>query len=289
MGADGDLVSRAVGVEPTLRMRHVVFAAGVLASGCAQFEPGSDMLEAETAANLPRATSAEWACLDAGTSGAAPEPVVANTVERVVISLQVVDLSSGQTYSDAALRACGITDINCESPILDGLFVDERGWVDIPLFAGFTGYLEITSPTMAPVLFYYVDPLPPRSIVEYPLAVVARASLQPLVQLLGVDFDPNVGVQAFRAFDCTGAPAAGVSFTLEGNAVPWYFAGRLPNGMASATDPEGIGGFVSVQPGLTVIEAMAPDGRSMAGPLNLLTRPGWVSVTFVRPRGTSAP
>lgn len=261
----------------------------MLASACAQFEPGTDTLEDATGTLRPPASSVEWACLGDAATGPAPEPVLSDAAERVVVSLQIVDLSTGQTYPDAALRACGIADINCERPVIDGLQVDGRGWVDVPLFAGFTGFFEITSPSISPFLLYFTDPLPPNSVIEYPLAVVSRASLGPLVQLLGVPLDPNTGVIAFRAFDCDGQTATGVSYTLDRDGVAWYIAGGLPNGMSTATSGEGIGGFANVPAGLAVVDALAPDGRSIAGPQSVIVRPGWMSGMFVRPIRRSTP
>lgn len=199
-------------------------------------------------------------------------------------SIQVVDLSTGQIYPDARVRACGLTDINCETPVTDALAVDAEGWVDVPLFRDFTGYLEITSAEIVPYLFYLTEPLT-RSVVEYPLAVVALASVAPLVQLLKIDYAAGTGIIAVRAFDCEGNTASGVTLSSQAEGVPWYFVRGLPTDETSVTAADGLGGLVNVTPGVAIVDVTTPNGSSIRGPQSLVVRPNWLSAVYVRPPG----
>lgn len=260
--------------------------AAVFASGCTEFEPGADTIIEGTSGSLqPASTDDTWGCLGTRRS-VAPTPVVSNEVARVVFSIQIADLSTGQTRVDATVRACGLADLNCETPVTGALPLDARGWVDVPLFAGFAGYLEITSPDMLPELYFLTEPLPSGSVTEFPLATVLQASIQPLVELVGVPYQLGTGVVALRAFDCSGNTASGVSFSFssDGDGAPWYFVGGLPTGAASDTSSSGVGGLVNVTPGLVVVDALSPDGASIAGPQTFVTRPGWISTAHLRAR-----
>ncbi len=247
---------------------------------CTNYEPASDSLPVDTVSEL----GPEWSCLNRAVAPPSV-PTFSGTVPRVVFSIQVVDLSTGQIYPDAQVRACGLADINCDAPVTDVLSVDAEGWVDVPLFQSFTGFLEITSPDMVPYLFYLTEPLAPSSTIEYPLAVVSLVSLGPLVQLVGVDPQAGTGVIAVRVFNCTGDTASGASLTTQTPGVPWYFVDGLPTGMGSETGAEGIAGYVNVPPGLAVVDVRAPNGTRVASSQSLVVRAGWLSAVYVKPSG----
>lgn len=257
----------------------VVLASG-MPWGCTPFEPGDDQLEEPSLAQA-------WSCLaQAGELRATP--VFSGAAPRVVYSIQVIDLSSGQIYPDATVRACGLTDVNCEAPVSDTLPVDSQGWVDIPLFRDFVGYLEITSPQTVPSMFYLTEPVLPQATTEFPLTMVSRASIGPLTQLVGVQPEPGTGIFATRSFDCEGNTASGVTLISEADGVPWYFVDGLPSRMASATSADGVAGLVNVPPGLVLVETFAPGGASIAGRQSLVVRPNWLSTAFMRPPARAA-
>jgi hypothetical protein len=213
--------------------------------------------------------------------------VAAGAAQRVVFSMQTVDLSTGKIYKNVQVRACGLTDVTCASPVAGPLTVDDQGWVDIPLFENFTGYIELQSPETVPYAFYLTEPLAPQVTPEYPIGIVSLMAIQPLVQLVGVTPQPDTGLLAFRVFDCRGDTAPGVTLSPVDGAVPWYFVDGLPSGAQSETGVEGLGGFVNVPPGLAVIDALAPNGASIAGSRSLVVRPNWLSAIHLRPHGAT--
>jgi hypothetical protein len=253
-------------------------------TACSSYEPASDTLPDDALGQLaPTARGASWDCLETDEEQLPVVPIVAQPNDRVVYSVQFVDLSTGRVYPDAQVRACGVADINCEAPVTNTLRVDAQGWVDVPLFRNFAGFLEVTSAEALPYLFYLTGPLV-ASAVEYPIVTVSLTSIGSLVQLLGVEPEPGTGFMALRAFDCEGntAPGATVSGTNEG--VPWYFVDGLPTSTATETGPEGLGGFVNMPPGLAVVDLKAPTGASIRGAQSFVVRPNWVSAAYVRPR-----
>jgi hypothetical protein len=261
-------------------VQHTValLTAGVLVCACSDYEPASDTLPSGSVSEL---NPSQWACLSS-TDEPAAVPVYAQTVARVIYSIQVVDLSTGQIYPDAQVRACGVADVNCENPVTETLPVDSQGWVDLPLFRDFAGFLEITSSKAVPYLFYLTEPLT-QSISEFPLAIISLASLPALVQLIGVDIQPGTGVIAVRSFGCDGNPAPGVQMSTSNAGVPWYFVDGLPTGAGSHTAGDGLSGLVNVPPGLALFDLKAPNGASIRGQQSVVIRPNWLSAAYVRP------
>jgi hypothetical protein len=264
------------------------------AVGCTEFAPGSDTPEtvgSQRGSLQPVPNGEDWSCLNRPVQPSSA-PVFAGAAPRVIYSMQMVDLSSGAIYRSIQVRACSLTDVTCANPLTGSLSVNEQGTVDIPLFQNFTGYLEITGSDIVPQIFYLNEPLQLQTKPEWPLAMVALASLPPLVQLLGVELQPTAGLIALRVFDCQAHPAAGVSLSTEARAaLPWYFVDGLPSGTESQTGSEGLAGFVNVPPGLAVFEAATRGGEMLGGRQSLVVRPGWMSSMYLRPRGvqTSAP
>ena len=270
------------GRAPGRRWSELLLLTCGIHAGCSGFAPGSDVLPAQEMNGLNPASDERWGCLNSN-SRTAEAPVFSGAAPRVVLSLQIVDLSTGQIYPDAQVRACGLADITCENPVTERLQVDVRGWVDVPLFQGFTGFFEITSPQIVPYLFYLTEPVPAQSVTEYPMAAISLASLLPLIQLVGETYEEGTGLLAARAFDCSGNTASGVSLSTRNEGVPWYLVDGLPTARASMTAADGLGGYLNVSPGLALIDVKAPNGSSIAGPQSMVVRPGWMSVVYIRP------
>jgi hypothetical protein len=257
--------------------------AAALLPACTTFEPGSDVLASERNATLA-VPGEDWSCLTAQAPAEPPPPPrFAGDARRVVVSGRILDLSTGAAYPSTRVRACGIADIDCTAPVIEDLRVNEEGWVDIPVFDGFDGFLEITSDELLSSLFFFSEPLQEPSQTAYPWGVVSRASVPPLITLVGVPQQEDRGFLAVRAFDCNLTTAPGVSFTLLGEGAPFYFIGGLPTGAATATDGVGLGGFSNVPAGLAVLEGWTPDGTAIMSPQTVVIRPGWVSTLFLQP------
>jgi hypothetical protein len=264
----------------------LAIAASALALGCTEFASGEDVLGEQQSRLEPGSTGANWSCVE----GVAPPPparapVAAGAVPSAIYSLQFVDLSTGALYPDITGRACGIADPDCLNPVAGPLTVDAEGWIDFPLFEGFTGFIEVKSNVILPTLFYVVEPITANMPPEYPLAVVSIDSVVTLTLLTGVQPLPRTGIFAGRTFDCDGYTAPGVALSINIPGSPYYFLGGLPSGVARVTDSMGLGGFSNLTPGLAILDATLPGARSIAGPQTAVIREGWLSVIFFRPPG----
>lgn len=201
----------------------------------------------------------------------------------MVYSLQLLDLATLQPSAGLQVRACGLTDLNCERPVVAPLVVRADGWVDIPLFVGFTGYLEVTGEGVLPGIIVPSDPLTLDSEPGYPYLTLSQLALSALGRAVNIEVDPALGMLSVRAFDCQGVTAPGVQLTKVGPGTPWYFVSGLPSSIERKTDAEGFGGFANAPPGLAQVNALTAEGTSISGELNMMVRPGWLSHTFLHP------
>jgi hypothetical protein len=199
----------------------------------------------------------------------------------VVYSLRLVDIASGEPFTSAAVKVCGLADITCSSPLMDQMKPDADGWLDLPLTANFAGYLEIQSEGAVPYIFLLPDD-GIRTMRDYPLVMIGLENFAALLSALRIQFDPTLGAIAVRAFDCQGAPAPGVVLESNSGGTPFYFENGLPNTAREQTDPDGLGGFIGSVPGVTLFQAELVDGTQTSAK-SLPIRPGWMTTTFMRP------
>jgi hypothetical protein len=289
-GSDGQMTRDAS--KPSLL--EAVFGRGasvVLAAlACTPFEPGTDELpdpnerdgfseSSSTAALTPAQAGGDWSCLGPVT---APVPAPAEGAERIIYSVQILDFFTGLPQPGMQARACGLGDVECTRPVTAPTASDADGWLDVTLYAGFTGFLELTGP-VAPSMFYILDPLTKDALPTYPYLTINTAGLEALGRALGIALDLSQGLMSFRTFDCQGRLAPGVKLTKVGAGVAWYFIGGLPSITEQRTGSDGLGGFLNIPPGLAQIDLLAPDGASITGPRSLLVRGGWFSSVFVTP------
>jgi hypothetical protein len=112
-----------------------------------------------------------------------------------------------------------------------------------------------------------------------PLAVVTRALLPALSAATGRQQELSLGLVHLRVFDCDGASAPGVTFSInQTEAWPWYFVGDYPTSDANETTDLGLGGFINVTPGVALVEAeLSGSGLAIAPAESIIVRPGWMT------------
>jgi len=266
--------------------RAVLPALGSLVA-CTSFESGADVLvsEVENVAPFP---GQDWSCLS---TTRPPGPFQANApTARVVYTVRLLDLATLTPVPDVRVRACALTNLNCDAPVTLDLLVDADGWVDIPLPEGFSGYLEIESPTTIPTLFLIPPELPGPRESEFPGVLPTTADFALLAAaILGRPQAAAEGAIAFRVFDCSWNPAPGVSISADVPGTPYYFQGGLPNPRGGSTDEAGIAGIMGIPPGLITVRMRQRDGLDIAAPRGVIVRAGWMSSTFVKPSRRTEP
>jgi len=258
-----------------------------LALGCTPFEPGTDELPDPNAASTSAVNTAvdsltaemgrDWSCI--GPLSTAQNVVRSNAnAARLVQSLQLLSLVAG-TPAVGSVRACAQRDVNCTNPATPDITIDPQGWVDLPLYDGFDGYLEITGPEIVSTILFYQDALSTASRRDTtPLGVVERQLLPMLTSALGTQQDPQLGLVYLRAFDCNNDAALGVRYSIDKASVPFYFVSGLPSSAVTETEGSGLGGFINVASGIAVLNASLSNGaKPIALPKTVLVRPNWMT------------
>jgi hypothetical protein len=267
-----------------------------LALACTEFEPGSDELPEQSNGSETRTgaltvqAGRDWSCI--GPLGASSE-VIRNTANaaRLVQSLQLLSLAAGTVPREVVVRACAQRDVNCTNPLTPDIPIDAEGWVDLPLYDGFDGFLEITGPEIVSTLFFYQEPLSTTSRLDVtPLGVVEKALLPMLTAAIGTPQDPALGLVYLRAFDCKNDEALDVRYTIDKLGVPFYFVAGLPSAAPTETDSSGLGGFLNIPEGIAVVDASLKSGnRDIALPTTILVRPNWMTGLRLIPALRAAP
>lgn len=201
---------------------------------------------------------------------------------RVYYGLQLVDLATMMPFPDVTVTACPLIDPMCQTPAAGPMPVAATGFVDVPVYENFVGYLQIESPNAVPYIFHLPDD-GLRTDRDFPLAMISRESLAGLSATLRVPIDPTLGAIAVRAFDCDGKPAEGVTFKSEKAGTGWYFDRDFPTLDRKYTDSGGLGGFVNAEPLPTNFEATLSNGELITVK-RILVRSGWMTAGYMRPR-----
>lgn len=251
----------------------------LLAAACTSFKPGDDELTEQTlSAQGQPELGGDWSCLGdvRGSERIVPAPTGAR---RLVQSLQVISITTGVVPPGVSARACSQADTECVNPVTATVPVSADGWVDLPLYEGFDGYIEIVSDAIVPTLLFYASPLTEAGRIDNtPLALVETNVLPKLSEATGVMQSTDLGLVYLRAFDCQAVPAPRVQFTIDREGWPWYFVGDLPSSTRTETTESGLGGFINVASGVAVVNAeILGLDRTVTEPQSLLVRSGWMT------------
>jgi hypothetical protein len=259
-------------------------AIAALAVACTPFEPGTDELGAEAAELQPAEPGRDWSCL--GSVRGRPRNIlpIAMGASRLVQSIQILSLVTGSTIPGVSVRACPQRDVECASPLTELEPVRSDGWIDVVLYEGFSGFLEIQGDAIVPMALFFSEPLT-LGLQAYPtpVSVVEKAVLPSLTGAIGTRQDPTLGLVVLRTLDCQGEGALGVSYDIDRAGAPWYFVAGLPSSAVQETADSGLGGFINVMPGVAVVSGEL-EGRALAimPPTSILVRAGWMTgIRFV--------
>ncbi len=268
-------------------MRPPICLIALFWGACTTFEAGDQRLlpESDESPLQPESPGDEdpRGCL----GEPVPEPMLVSVAsqERWVLSAQVLSLTTGEAVAGVRVRACVLADVTCATPVAD-VSATLDGWVDIGLLTSFNGYLELTGPGILPTLVYFTRLSASSLSYQNPLVVVETDLVAPLANVVGATFDPDLGILVVRAFDCQGRPFAGVQVTHNRGGIRWFFVDGLPSRDAEVTGAEGMGGFINVEPGVSLVSVQTVQGDYLARDKSVVIRPGWFTTIWSDPSGT---
>jgi hypothetical protein len=201
-----------------------------------------------------------------------------------MVTMSVRDLLNQGPLVDVQADVCSKVDVACSDPRFTTRS-DENGLVALTVDAAFSGFVALTSSQTVPTHYFFNPP------INEDQEIAALSLSQPAARgalLLQLGASPELGDILLSASDCTGAPAAGVTFELtprSESAVAYYLVNGLPSPNAAATDMTGYGGFANLEPGTWTVKATLEDGRDFP-PLSLVVAGGTVSWSRLIPGGT---
>jgi len=216
-----------------------------------------------------------------------PEPEVATYTH----TYGLVELLNQTPVVGATAKVCGFDDPQCDAPLSSGT-TDAVGNVTLTFPAaaeGLTGYVEFSGDDIVTTLgFYrYTDNVAaytaPGSFTYF---VLGKTTMVALAALSNVEVDPARGHVIFSAFDCDGAPAAGISaeiLSADVGTTPAYMEGGMPSTELTATTADGQGGLLNVPPGTSMLTATYEATGTEIGSAEVIVRAGAVTSTILVP------
>jgi hypothetical protein len=252
----------------------------VLANACTELAAGTDTLAVGVGSSRSDAGLAQdsrWACLDELAPGGADR-----LVPSVELTLPVTNIVSGRAPEGLSARACAKIDVDCGMPVASPAAVEVDGAVHLAVPQGFDGYVELTSPTTVPTMYFLNREL--MSDATEAINIIGQDAFAALAVQASVPIERELGHLLLRTFDCTGAPASGVQVSNTVGGLAFAFIDGLPVAGIDTTSAQGLGGFVNVPTGFAVLQGVLADGNRLLGTSNVLVRQGWFSYGDVEPR-----
>jgi len=219
-----------------------------------------------------------WACLSSGS------PPASTQEPPYKLAVQVRGVVDQSPKVGAQVKLCRKLDVDCASPIAMAVS-DNGGNVNFSVdMKGFTGYVQVQADGFVPSLFFFNPPLDRDTTTPVSLASVLEN--QGLLFSLGRQASPGHGNIVISSRDCTGATAAGVSYSspnADAMTSVFYTVADLPSGAATATDAGGYGGLVNVPVGGATVVANLSNPKVELSRISLLVQEGAITYSTVVP------
>lgn len=233
----------------------------------------------ETASCIDSVCKADptWECLSVPST---PNPQPA----PFRISVTLLDLVSRTPVANAQIKLCRKIDVDCAAPVVTAVSDGNGAAMFSTDMVDFTGYLAVQASGIVPTLYFFNPPIDRDQTVSVTMA--SPLAYGGLLQKLGRQPIPGHGSVVMNAADCTGAPAAGVTYATangDGNTFPFYTVGGLPTVSAPATDAAGYGGLINVPAGAATVATSLASPRTDLGTISLLVQDGAITYSRVVP------
>lgn len=186
--------------------------------------------------------------------------------------------------------ACDLTDVDCESPRLEGVTADSMlRFDDLP--HAFSGYLTVRAPNHVDALVHSNRPFTERDTVVEAPTLFTPSIYAALAEGGGEESDPSKGIVLVSVFDCDGNAAPGVRIEQSDGVdaqSAFYFEGTLPDRDRTVTTVSStltssadlaLAGFSNVTPGYLSLSAVLDADDEVLGKVLVHVRP--LTVTWV--------
>jgi hypothetical protein len=221
-----------------------------------------------------------WGCL-----GNVSRP--ASGARAVTLTINVIDVLTRTIPDDLQVKFCPKLDVDCSHPLDGQFYIDISGLLVTQVQAGFDGYIELTSSTTVPALFFVTLPIWQDTLIQNVLPVVSAEGFQGIAEALGTTLDLTEQGHVYAlASDCSGAPAPGVRFEIDhqtSTTKRYYMVNNVPVGSAIATDAAGSGGFLNLGSGFASVSGFVSSTGARIGESAFIVRAGAVSYPLILP------
>jgi hypothetical protein len=236
--------------------------------------------------DLDAASDPVWGCLGHVVMGTPQAPTVK-------VALPFWDLIRMISITDVAVRTCAKLDVSCSRPVTPAVEAGADGVVRLDLPALFDGYGQVLSThTGDAAVSRWVDSLvffnPPlvRDTTYDRVPLFQPDDIKALAAVQGNVWDPQFGITFAGMLDCSGKPAAGVTWEpsrVDNSSKRFFYVNGLPDEAATATDSTGLGGLLNAPTGTITITATVQATGKRIGSATMLVRAGVASYTYLSP------
>ncbi len=251
---------------------------------CSSFASENDRAAADLGVEPSLPVSSAWDCTT-NTNTEVRDPFVYSEATSLALSIQVIDIFTRSVPPNLKVRACLITDLECERPISADLSADADGIVTVPLAVGVSGFLELTADGVAPEVFVLPGPLSLELVTllrSRPLILVSTGDAGSTLPIRA-QATPDTGILTITVFDCDGKGAAGVRLEVDAQTVPYSIIDGLPILNERTTTSNAVVGFINVMPGVTVVRGYRADTGQIVGRVAVPVRAGWDTLAYMLP------
>lgn len=220
-----------------------------------------------------------WECLSERSTPSTQHPPF-----HVVVTL--ADLVTRTPVANAQIKLCRKLDVDCTTPVSTATS-DANGGVTLSVdTADFTGYLAVQASGIVPTLYFFNPPVDRDQAIT--VSLTSPIAYGGLLFQLGRQPIAGHGSIVILSADCTGAPAAGVTYSTangDGVTAAFYTVASLPTLSATATGPDGYGGLINVPAGAATVATSLVSPHTDLGTISLLVQDGAITYTRVVPLG----
>lgn len=207
------------------------------------------------------------------------------------VTLHARDIVTQEPMSGVSAKLCRKLDPACDMPHGEVL-TNEEGNVQFSVEVNgsaraFSGYVEFTRSDLMPGLYFFNPPID-RPVDVPVVQLLSEPLAEGLTLQIGSKYEASRGLILLTTFDCSDAPASGISLELEERDAlsdTFYAVDGLPAPSATETDASGYAGVINAPPGnVTLTGRLAADQR-VIGRVSVFVKPGTITYSRLGPVG----
>lgn len=222
-----------------------------------------------------------WGCV-----GNVEEPVVIPG-ETYTVAFRLTNALTNIPPPELTARLCAAVDLNCSTPLQEGLTIGPDGLLQFTVTAGFQGYLETDARGLMPAIVPFGPVVADSNESGDALGLTPGFVVEALANAADIEVDPATGVLLSVLTACDGIGHSGISTAyVPATGVPFYLLNLSPDQMTTSTDESGQAGVLNIEPGSVTITSTREETGDALGELRVPIRAGTITYAAVVPSPT---